>query len=183
MLSLSPFYRYASNAGSYKLLMDICRHYWNTCLPLAPTSVERDLLQTSMLELLGVVATFVDRRKEFAMEPSGNLDQDCNVILAMYGLVFQAFAEKVACYISMSNVFDITFVQFQHEWEKGLQTFDDALWAMPKVISHHLFKYKLIFKRRMGKSVESDMTKFQVNFSLYTCNCLMVLVIVLTKGS
>ena len=133
-----------------------------------------------MLELLGVVATFVDRRKEFTMEPSGNLDQDCNVILAMYGLVFQAFAEKVACCINIINVFDVTFVQFQHEWEKGLQTLDDALWAMPKVITQHLFKYKLIFKSRMGKSVESDMTKFQVKFSSCTCNCLMVLVIVLT---
>lgn len=59
-------------------------------------------------------------------------------------------------------VFDVTFVQFQHEWEKGLQALDDALWAMPKVISQQLFKYKLIFKSRMGKSVESDMTKFQV---------------------
>lgn len=53
-------------------------------------------------------------------------------------------------------------VQFQRDWEKGLQTVDDAIWAMPKVISQHLFKYKLIFKSRMGKSVDSDMTKFQV---------------------
>lgn len=98
MSNFSPFYRYASSAGSYKLLIDYCCHYWNTCLPLATISVERDLLRKPLLELISVVATFVDRRKESTMEPSGNHDQDCNIILAMYGLVFQAFADKVAYY-------------------------------------------------------------------------------------
>ena len=72
-----------------------------------------------MLELLGVVATFVDRRKEFTMDPSGNHDQDCNVILAMYGLVFQAFAEKVASCISIINIFDITWCNFSMNGRKG----------------------------------------------------------------
>lgn len=74
-------------------------------MALAPISVEKDLLRTSMLELLGVAATFVDRRKEFTMEPNGNLDQDYNVILAMYGLVFQSFAEKVASCVSIILLF------------------------------------------------------------------------------
>ena len=94
----AKLYRYGGSAGSYKLLLDSCRHYWNTCLPLVTISVERDLLRKPLLELISIVATFVDRRKESIMEPSENLDQDCNVILAMYGLVFQAFADKVACY-------------------------------------------------------------------------------------
>ena len=86
------------------LVMESCCHYWNTCLPLAPISVERGLLHQPLSDLIRLVAVFVDRRKESALETSGNFDQNCNIVLAMYGLVFQAYADKVT-YCKHSLVF------------------------------------------------------------------------------
>ena len=35
---------------------------------------------------------------------------------------------------------------------------------MPKSLQHDLVCYRLIFKSRLGRSVESDMIKFQVSY-------------------
>lgn len=40
------------------------------------------------------------------------------------------------------------------------------MWAMPKGLHHNLLEYKIIFKSRLGRSVESDMIKFQVHNSI-----------------
>lgn len=92
--------RFGHRADSYMLVMESCYHYWNTCLPLAAISVERDILLEPMLELLSLTASFVNKRSEsiITIEPTQSLsshEQDHNVLIAMYGLVFQAYADKV----------------------------------------------------------------------------------------
>lgn len=42
--------------------MEACRHYWNTCLPLAGSSLDRELLQQPLSELLGLVTSLVGGR-------------------------------------------------------------------------------------------------------------------------
>ena len=37
------------------------------------------------------------------------------------------------------------------------------MWAMPTALHHELVDFKVIFKSRLGRSVEADMIKFQVN--------------------
>ena len=39
---------------------------------------------------------------------------------------------------------------------------EDALWVTPRSLHRHLAEYKLIFKSRMGKNVQGDMIRFQV---------------------
>ena len=51
---------------------------------------------------------------------------------------------------------------FQHSWEDGLKAVEAAIGAMPKELYHNLLHYKIIFKSRLGRGVESDMIKFQV---------------------
>ena len=43
-------------------MMEACRHYWNTCLPLAGSALDRELLQQPLSELLGLVASLVGGR-------------------------------------------------------------------------------------------------------------------------
>ena len=90
--------RFGCSSGSYCLVMKACYQYWNACLPLATSSFGRGLLCDPMLKLLSLVATFIRRRKETVFEPhehSFSLEQDHNTLKAMYGLVFQVFADKV----------------------------------------------------------------------------------------
>ncbi len=37
-----------------------------------------------------------------------------------------------------------------------------AIWIMPKVLQRDLAHYKIVFKSRLGCSVEGDMIKYQV---------------------
>lgn len=51
----------------------------------------------------------------------------------------------------------------QQSWEEGLRAVEHAMGLMPKSLQRDLVHYKLIFKSRLGRSVESDMIKFQVS--------------------
>lgn len=53
--------------------------------------------------------------------------------------------------------------KFQHKWELGLKVVEDAMLTMPKAISHHLIKHKLMFKSRLGKNMEGDIMMFSVS--------------------
>ena len=44
---------------------------------------------------------------------------------------------------------------------------------MPKDMSRHLCKYKLMFKSRMKKSVEADMMRFQVRSEILVSQLLL----------
>lgn len=95
--------RFGCSAGSYRLVMEACCHYWNTCLPLVTSSRERALLCEPLLELLTLVSTFVRRRTESYDKPVVHLcsaGEDHNLLVAMYGLVFQVYADKVLYSIS-----------------------------------------------------------------------------------
>ncbi len=48
-------------------------------------------------------------------------------------------------------------------WEEGLHVVEWAMSTMPKALQHDLVHFKLIFKSRLGHSVESDMIHFQVS--------------------
>ena len=37
--------------------MEACRHYWNTCLPLAASPLDRELLQHPLSELLSLIVS------------------------------------------------------------------------------------------------------------------------------
>ncbi len=54
-------------------------------------------------------------------------------------------------------------LKFQHEWELGLKVVEEAISTLPKATSHHLIQHKLMFKSRMGKSVEGDVMIFSVS--------------------
>ena len=55
-------------------------------------------------------------------------------------------------------------LKFQRKWELGLKIVEEATLTLPKATSHHLIKHKLMFKSRMGKSVEGDIMIFSVSF-------------------
>lgn len=38
-------------------MMEACRHYWNGCLPLAASALDRELLQHPLSELLSLVTS------------------------------------------------------------------------------------------------------------------------------
>ena len=78
--------------------MNACSQYWNACLPLATNSLGRNLLCNSLLELLSLVATFM-KKKNYS-ECCNTLlsscsDQGHDVLIAMYGIALQAFADEV----------------------------------------------------------------------------------------
>ena len=56
--------RFGFDAGSYKLVIEACSHYWNTCVPLTNNQLERDLLRESLSELLELVASILEGIKK-----------------------------------------------------------------------------------------------------------------------
>ena len=51
--------------------MEACRHYWNTCLPLAGGALDRELLQHPLSELLGLVTSLMGGRGRKRKSVSG----------------------------------------------------------------------------------------------------------------
>lgn len=57
----------------------------------------------------------------------------------------------------------VEYYLLQKAWEEGLKAVDRAIWVMPRAIYRDLVQYKLIFKCRLGRGVESEMVKVQVS--------------------
>lgn len=57
-------HRYGHKGGSYPRIMEACRHYWNTCLPLAASALDRELLQHPLSELLSLVVSLSGGRRK-----------------------------------------------------------------------------------------------------------------------
>lgn len=54
--------RYARGAGSYPHALEASQHYWNTCRGLAESSLDRELLQQPLKELLAILTSFLPKR-------------------------------------------------------------------------------------------------------------------------
>ncbi|XP_074608699.1 cilia- and flagella-associated protein 46-like [Acropora palmata] len=70
-------------------------------------------------------------------------DEDLMLRAAMYGVLFQAYADK-------------------GEWEQGLRAMDQAVKDMPR--THHrllIFKHRVLTKAKLGRNVIFDMGKFK----------------------
>lgn len=57
-------------------------------------------------------------------------------------------------------------LKFQHSWERGLKVAEEAMLTLPKATGHHLIQHKLMFKSRLGKSVEGDIMMFGVSYNI-----------------
>ncbi|XP_028390807.1 LOW QUALITY PROTEIN: cilia- and flagella-associated protein 46-like [Dendronephthya gigantea] len=77
------------------------------------------------------------------VEPVNVYEDDLKMRAAMYGVLFEAFAD-------------------QSQWEEGLRTMDEAVRDMPRT-SHRLliFKHRVITKAKLGRDVQFDMGKFK----------------------
>ncbi|CAH3151990.1 unnamed protein product [Porites lobata] len=70
-------------------------------------------------------------------------DEDLKLRAAMYGVLFQAYADK-------------------GEWEQGLRAMDQAVKDMPRTYHRLLiFKHRVITKAKLGRNVMFDMGKFK----------------------
>ncbi|KAL9983920.1 hypothetical protein ACROYT_G006166 [Oculina patagonica] len=70
-------------------------------------------------------------------------DEDLMLRAAMYGVLFQAYADK-------------------GEWEQGLRAMDQAVKDMPRTYHRLLiFKHRVITKAKLGRNVVFDMGKFK----------------------
>ena len=72
-------------------------------------------------------------------------------------------------FINMSAV-----LKFQLKWELGLKVVEDAMLTMPKAVSHHLIKHKLMFKSRLGKNMEGDVIMFSVSYIPVICKSIYI---------
>jgi len=101
-----------------------------------------------------------------------------DLVTNMYSTVLQAYIDEVLKYWSIFY-WDLPHIRSQQcLWEEGLRAVDHALWTTPKAIHTELIPYKLVFKARMGKSVESDLIRFQVGtIVIMTCTSYVILFI------
>lgn len=60
----------------------------------------------------------------------------------------------------------VNYHSLQEAWEDGLKAVEEAMWMMPKSMQRNLARYKLIFKSRLSRSIESDMIWFQVSIKI-----------------
>lgn len=83
-----------------------------------------------------------EQEEKLAPIPSA-YDEDLMLRAAMYGVLFQAYADK-------------------GEWEQGLRAMDQAVKDMPRTYHRLLiFKHRVITKAKLGRNVIFDMGKFK----------------------
>ncbi|XP_071248937.1 cilia- and flagella-associated protein 46 isoform X8 [Salvelinus alpinus] len=159
---------YAERAGNSVLCMATARHYWNNCLPLTETSLERQQLRQPLEKILKAL---VHTSKKYptqgeekggasltlmpsvtsSLEASsmGSPEDDLTLRAAMYGLLFHIHADS-------------------SDWTGALTLLEQAIRDMPRT-RHRLllFKHRVLVKARLGESVVIDMQKFRDEGELY----------------
>ncbi|ESP03735.1 hypothetical protein LOTGIDRAFT_237561 [Lottia gigantea] len=159
--------RYARNAKNYGLVMSAARHYWNACVPLLNQPIERELIKEPVRVLLQCITATADSPKKEDKEEKtgqgegivnikgdnkeeekssrlvGGIDDDLSLRAALYGLLFQAYADR-------------------GEWEESMVAMDQAITDMPRT-KHRLliFKHRVMVKARLGQDVQMDIQKFK----------------------
>ncbi|KAH9492442.1 Cilia- and flagella-associated protein 46 [Bulinus truncatus] len=153
--------KYAKNASNYELVMLAARHFWNACLPLVGQPIERELLKEPLRVILNATAAVANKNakdkpksEDLLIDAKSEKDSQGNVInekfdgdlslrAALYGLLFQTFADK-------------------GEWYQALESIDQAVSSMPRT-KHRLilFKHRVLVKAKLGQSVDMDMQKFK----------------------
>ncbi|XP_055900491.1 cilia- and flagella-associated protein 46-like isoform X3 [Biomphalaria glabrata] len=152
--------KFAKNASNYDLVMMAARHFWNTCLPLVGQPIERELLKEPLKTILNAIAAVADKNvkdaslaeeqerdetdgRKSSIKESTKIDNDLSLRAAMYGVLFQSFADK-------------------GEWDQALQSIDNAVSCMPRT-KHRLilFKHRVMVKAKLGQAIDMDMQKFK----------------------
>ncbi|KAL0964286.1 hypothetical protein UPYG_G00321810 [Umbra pygmaea] len=153
--------RFAEQAGNSALCVASAHHYWNTCLPLAEISVERQQLRQPLEKILKALVntsksgtTGKDKARSTSnaspsvtslLEASstGVPEEDLTLRAAMYSLLFHIHAER-------------------SDWKAALELLEQAVRNVP--LTRHrllLLKHRVLVKARLGKSVLLDMQKFR----------------------
>ncbi|XP_071248936.1 cilia- and flagella-associated protein 46 isoform X7 [Salvelinus alpinus] len=167
-LKVMAYALYAERAGNSVLCMATARHYWNNCLPLTETSLERQQLRQPLEKILKAL---VHTSKKYptqgeekggasltlmpsvtsSLEASsmGSPEDDLTLRAAMYGLLFHIHADS-------------------SDWTGALTLLEQAIRDMPRT-RHRLllFKHRVLVKARLGESVVIDMQKFRDEGELY----------------
>eukprot|EP00063_Salmo_salar_P080807 XP_014055642.1 PREDICTED: cilia- and flagella-associated protein 46 isoform X6 [Salmo salar] len=159
---------YAERAGNSVLCMATARHYWNNCLPLTETSLERQQLRQPLEKILkalvhtskkdptqgeekGGASLTVMPSVTSSLEASsmGSPEDDLTLRAAMYSLLFHIHADS-------------------SDWTGALTLLEQAIRDMPRT-RHRLllFKHRVLVKARLGESVVIDMQKFRDEGELY----------------
>ncbi|XP_077976409.1 cilia- and flagella-associated protein 46-like [Styela clava] len=162
--------RFADLAGNYKLVMSACSWWWNACLPLMSSSIERELLRQPLNNLLHYVTSTATKMKAFiemqekeeaaskAVQTTqieklpAEQDSHNSLRAAMYGVLFQTYTDK-------------------NQWEEALSCMDQAIQHMPRT-KHRLpiFKNRIMVKAKLGRSVHADIAKFREESEEYVAH-------------
>ncbi|XP_071380722.1 cilia- and flagella-associated protein 46 [Centroberyx affinis] len=150
---------YAEKAGNPVLCMAAARHYWNTCLPLTQTPVERLQLQEPLEKILNALAHTNTKHANKqgkvkglaalttlplgSSEPKASNEDDLTLRAAIYSLLFYIHTDRA-------------------DWKTALQLLDKAIRDMPQT-RHRLplLKHRVLVRARLGQSVLMDMQKFK----------------------
>ena len=91
------FLRFGYDAANYDFVVAACSHYWNCCLPLSKEPLERVLLRDQLSELLNMIGPLLHREVSSSVSSRAALSADKkDLLLAMYGVLFQGFIDKVS---------------------------------------------------------------------------------------
>ncbi|XP_072095861.1 cilia- and flagella-associated protein 46 isoform X2 [Mobula birostris] len=155
---------HGEKAGCMKLVMNSAKHFWNSCLSLIPSVVERTILEEPLKSFLKAIHnTYSKMKKEEEKEemsphptikrqthysiqdqlliPIGDAEDDLKLRAAMYGLLFHINANK-------------------GDWKAGLKVLDNAIRDMPKTKQRLLlFKHRIMVNARLGHNIQMDMQK------------------------
>ncbi|XP_067242183.1 cilia- and flagella-associated protein 46 [Chanodichthys erythropterus] len=152
---------FAEQASSWCLCVTAAGHYWNACLPLLDTRLDRRQLREPLELILKamahtyskqtpVKANIVHTLKKLSAPVSlfslsadaGRRDDDLKVWASMYNALLHIHTDS-------------------GDWRKGLKLLDEAVRETPHT-AHRLilFKQRVLVKARLGESVQLDMQRF-----------------------
>ncbi|XP_056147442.1 cilia- and flagella-associated protein 46 [Lampris incognitus] len=150
--------RYAEKAENPQLCRAAARDFWNTCLPLAQTPVERGQLQEPFELILSALAHTRTKHKNKADKVKGlgaltSLVPGCPPIDALNedDLTLQVGIYSLLFYIHVDKA----------DWRSALQVLDKAIRDMPDT-RHRLplFKQRVLVRAQLGESILMDMKRF-----------------------
>ncbi|XP_067858761.1 cilia- and flagella-associated protein 46 [Heptranchias perlo] len=157
---------YGEQAGSMKLVMTSAKHFWNSCLSLIPSPLEREMLEEPIKTFLKAINNTYSRKKkeeekdesiqqttvrqktfhimsESALTSVRDPEDDLKLRAAIYGLLFHIHVNK-------------------GDWKAGLKVLDDAIIDMPRTKQRLLlFKHRIMVNTCLGRSIKMDMQKLK----------------------
>ncbi|XP_065641245.1 cilia- and flagella-associated protein 46 isoform X1 [Hydra vulgaris] len=141
---------HAKNGSLSNLAMNASKHYWNAIQPFLDSTVKIKVLQSSLKNLLDVIAFVLNmniegvKETQYAEKGKKTImnEEDSKLVVALHDVLFRSYSD-------------------QKEFEDGVKMIENLLKVI-KFSQHQtmLLKHKIIFLVRLNKSIESDMTKF-----------------------